>query len=66
MSESLTDFGKLLSLVSITFLLGVGLGLSMADSGHHLGLTFVVATGGIVCITMAALIEKIVFEGRPR
>lgn len=66
MSESLADFGKLFSLVSITFLLGVGLGLSMADPGHYLDLTFVVATGGIVCITMAALIEKIVFEDRPR
>lgn len=66
MSESLTEFGKLFSLVCIDFILGVGLGVSMANPGYQLDSTIAVASGGIVCITVAALIQKIVVEQQPR
>lgn len=64
MSDSFTDFGKLFILVCINFVLGVGLGLRMAADGTHIWPLSAVVLGGVVCITITAIIEKIVIETR--
>lgn len=62
MTGSLTDFGKLFTLVSITFVLGVGLGLRMAADGTYIGPLTAVVSGGVVCITTTAIMEKTLIE----
>lgn len=77
MSDSLADFGKVFALVWISFLSGVGLGVQEPDIHVDLLLTadtqyLVLMTlkwgiaGGVVCLTIAGIIEKIVVGDQQR
>lgn len=64
MNDSPTGLGKLFVLVCVDFVLGVGLGFRMAADGTHVRPLGAVVLGGVVCITITAIVEKITVETR--
>lgn len=60
MSMSFIDFGKLLSLVAVSLLSGVGLGLSLTARSFHLDPLIAILSGAVVCLLITALIDQVV------